>query len=262
MKKIISYALVILLLASCSSVPLTGRKQLLLVSDSEVLQASALSYTEYMSTAVISKNITDTKKVETVGKKIAAAVEKYLKDNGMESEIANFSWSYSLVKDTTANAFCMPGGKVVFYEGIIPYCQTEAGIAVVMGHEIAHVVAKHGNERMIQQMLVETGSQIAGAAVSSKTAVTQQLVQTVYGLGTQVGVLLPYSRKHEYEADHLGLIFMAMAGYNPAEAVTFWERMSVGKGASTDFLSTHPSDAKRIAALKTLLPEAQKYYTK
>jgi len=262
MKKIISYALVILLLASCSSVPLTGRKQLLLVSDSEVLQASALSYTEYMSTAVISKNITDTKKVETVGKKIAAAVEKYLKDNGMESEIANFSWSYSLVKDTTANAFCMPGGKVVFYEGIIPYCQTEAGIAVVMGHEIAHVVAKHGNERMSQQMLVETGSQIAGAAVSGKTAVTQQLVQTVYGLGTQVGVLLPYSRKHEYEADHLGLIFMAMAGYNPAEAVTFWERMSAGKGASTDFLSTHPSDAKRIAALKTLLPEAQKYYTK
>ena len=143
MKKIISYTLLILLLASCSSVPLTGRKQLLLVSDSEVLQASALSYTEYMSTAVISKNITDTKKVETVGKKIAAAVEKYLKDNGMESEIANFSWSYSLVKDTTANAFCMPGGKVVFYEGIIPYCQTEAGIAVVMGHEIAHVVAKH-----------------------------------------------------------------------------------------------------------------------
>ena len=262
MKKIISYALVILLLASCSSVPLTGRKQLLLVSDSEVLQASALSYTEYMSTAVISKNITDTKKVETVGKKIAAAVEKYLKDNGMESEIANFAWSYSLVKDTTANAFCMPGGKVVFYEGIIPYCQTEAGIAVVMGHEIAHVVAKHGNERMSQQMLVETGSQIAGAAVSGKTAVTQQLVQTVYGLGTQVGVLLPYSRKHEYEADHLGLIFMAMAGYNPAEAVTFWERMSAGKGASTDFLSTHPSDAKRIAALKTLLPEAQKYYTK
>ena len=215
-----------------------------------------------MSTAVISKNITDTKKVETVGKKIAAAVEKYLKDNGMESEIANFSWSYSLVKDTTANAFCMPGGKVVFYEGIIPYCQTEAGIAVVMGHEIAHVVAKHGNERMSQQMLVETGSQIAGAAVSGKTAVTQQLVQTVYGLGTQVGVLLPYSRKHEYEADHLGLIFMAMAGYNPAEAVTFWERMSAGKEASTDFLSTHPSDAKRIAALKTLLPEAQKYYTK
>ncbi len=262
MKKIISYALVILLLASCSSVPLTGRKQLLLVSDSEVLQASALSYTEYMSTAVISKNVTDTKKVETVGKKIAAAVEKYLKDNGMESEIANFAWSYSLVKDTTANAFCMPGGKVVFYEGIIPYCQTEAGIAVVMGHEIAHVVAKHGNERMSQQMLVETGSQIAGAAVSGKTAVTQQLVQTVYGLGTQVGVLLPYSRKHEYEADHLGLIFMAMAGYNPGEAVTFWERMSTGKGASTDFLSTHPSDAKRIAALKTLLPEAQKYYTK
>ncbi len=201
--------------------------------------------------------------VVRVGKKIAAATEAYLKQNGLESEIKNFSWEFNLVKDTAVNAFCMPGGKVVFYEGILPMTKTEAGMAVVMGHEIAHAVAKHSNERMSQQMIAQYGASITDVLLSNKSVATRQTINVLYGLGAQMGVILPYSRKHEYEADRLGLIFMAMAGYDPNEAVAFWERMSAnGSGSTLEFMSTHPTDENRIANMKKVLPEALGYYKK
>lgn len=224
---------------------------------------SATAYKQFVDSVPASKNVAQTALVKKVGVNISQAVENYLKTNGLEKEIANLKWEFSLVKDTSVNAFCMPGGKVVFFEGILPMTKTEAGMAVVMGHEIAHAVAKHANERMSQQMAAQFGSGIADMLLSNKTAATRQTINMLYGIGAQVGVMLPYSRKHEYEADKLGLLFMAMAGYDPNEAVAFWERMSAdSKGSAFEFMSTHPSDENRIAAMKAALPEALKYYKK
>jgi len=263
MKKNLFFTAVIVLLAACSSVVLTGRKQLLLVSDSDVLTTSLQSYSDYMKSAPLSTNKTNTALVKKVGKNIAVAVETYLRNNGMESEIANLSWEYSLVKDTSQNAFCMPGGKIVVYEGILPVTKNETGLAVVLGHEVAHAIAKHSNERMSQQMIAQYGASITSAVFASKSAATQNIANTVYGLGAQYGAILPFSRKHELEADRLGLIFMAMAGYNPSEAASFWERMSeASAGATPEFMSTHPSDATRIAQIQKYLPEALQYYKK
>lgn len=263
MKKLISLSLLVVLLSACSSVVLTGRKQLMLVSDAEILAMSATSYKQFVDSVPASKNVSQTALVKKVGMNISQAVENYLKANGLEAEVANLSWEFSLVKDTSVNAFCMPGGKVVFFEGILPMTKTEAGMAVVMGHEIAHAVAKHANERMSQQMAAQFGTSIADMLLSNKSDATRQTMSVLFGLGAQMGVILPYSRKHEYEADRLGLVFMAMAGYDPNEAVAFWERMSAdSKGSAFEFMSTHPSDEKRIAAMKTELPEALKYYKK
>ena len=263
MKKILSLFLLGFLLASCSSVLLTGRKQLLLVSDSEVLTSSLQSYKQFIDSVPASTNMANTALVKKVGKNISTAVEKYLKANGLESEIANFAWEFNLVKDTSMNAFCMPGGKIVVFEGILPVTKNEFGLAVVIGHEVAHAVAKHSNERLSQQMIVQSGSTLANVLVSNKSELTRTGVNALYGLGAQYWVILPYSRTHEYEADHMGLIFLAMAGYNPTEAVAFWERMEA-KSANKpmEFMSTHPSDANRIAKLKALLPEAMTYYKK
>jgi predicted Zn-dependent protease len=196
-----------------------------------------------------------------VGVKIAAAVEQYLKNNGLGADTANYNWEYNLVKDTVQNAFCMPGGKIVVYEGILPITKDETGLAVVLGHEIAHAVAKHSNERLSQQMVASFGSELTNMLLNNKSATTKQTINILYGIGAQVGVMLPYSRKHELEADRLGLIFMAMAGYNPTEAIGFWERMAANsQGASLEVLSTHPSDANRIAQIKAILPEAMKFY--
>jgi predicted Zn-dependent protease len=263
MKRVILLSLIVIFVLSCSKVVLTGRKQLLLVSDSEVLAMSATAYKQFVDSVPASTNTAQTALVKNVGTRIASAVENYLKSKGLESELANLKWEFHLVRDSTVNAFCMPGGKVVFYEGIIPVAKSEAGLAVVMGHEIAHAVAKHSNERMSHQMLAQYGSGIAGLALSNKSAILQQTIGTVYGLGANVGFILPYSRKHEYEADRLGLIFMAMAGYDPHEAVAFWERMSANKKSSVqEFMSTHPSDDNRIAQMKAVLPEALSYYQK
>ncbi|BEG97766.1 peptidase M48 [Bacteroides sedimenti] len=249
-------------ISACSTVALTGRKQLLLVSDSEVLGLSNQSFKEYMGTAKMSANKTNTAMVERVGKNIATAVEAYLKSQGLESEIQNFAWEFHLVKDTSANAFCMPGGKIVVNEGILPYTKTEAGLAIVVGHEVAHAVAKHSAERMSQQLLVSYGGQALGTLMQKKSSTTQMLAQQVFGLGAQYGYMLPYSRKNEYEADRMGLVFAAMAGYNPEVAVEFWQRMSQGGKSIPAFLSTHPSDEARIANLKKVMPEALKYYKK
>ena len=177
----------------------------------------------------------------------------------MESELQNFRWEFNLIKDKQHNAFCMPGGKIVVYEGILDLTPTDDDLAVVLGHEVAHAVAKHSNERMSQQLVAQYGAAILGAALSKKSAATQQLASTVFGLGTQVGVMLPFSRKHESEADYMGLVFMTMAGYNPNVAVGFWQRMSQGGSSVPELLSTHPSDETRIAAIRRYLPEMEKY---
>ncbi len=250
-----------ILLISCTSVMITGRKQVSLVSDAELLSMSFLSYKEFIDSVPLSKNLQQTALVKQVGKNISQAVETYMMQNGYEDEIANYAWEFNLVQDQSMNAFCMPGGKVVFFEGILPVCQTETGIAVVMGHEVAHAVAKHSKERMSQQMLLSYGSAITDVLLSQKSEITRTSMQVLYGLGAQYGVILPYSRNHEAEADRLGLIFMAMAGYDPSEAVGFWERMSAGETVAVpEFLSTHPANDKRIENIKKTLPEALSYY--
>ena len=255
--------IILYLLSGCGSVPVTGRKQMLLVSDNEVLSLSLQQYGEFMKTAPVSTNKTNTALVQKVGRNIANAVEAYLNENGMSSMVSNFAWEFNLVKSSDVNAFCMPGGKIVVYEGILPITQNETGLAVVLGHEVAHAVAKHANERMSQQMVTQYGSEALTTALSSSSSQVQTIASTVFGLGAQYGVLLPYSRKQELEADRLGLIFMSMAGYDPNQAAAFWERMSTSGGGSVpEFQSTHPSDDTRIKKIQEALPEALKYYTK
>jgi predicted Zn-dependent protease len=261
MKRNLRRLLVVALIAAgCSTVPVTGRKQLNLVSNEDVLTASFQQYDEYIRTAPVSKDNRNTELVIKVGKRIAAAVEQYMKNNGMEDQIKEYQWEFHLVADATPNAFCMPGGKIVVYEGILPYTQDETGLAVVLGHEVAHAVAKHSNERMSQQMVVAMGGEAVNVAISKKSDLVKQLAPTVYGLGAQYAVMLPYSRAHESEADHMGLIFMAMAGYDPAQAEGFWRRMSASGSKTPEFLSTHPSDDTRVSKIRGWLPEAKKYY--
>lgn len=285
MKKLVSLVLLACILAACSSVMLTGRKQLLLVPDSDVVAMSLQSYKQFVDSVPPSTDKVNTALVKKVGAKMALVVETYMKANGYEADIANLAWEFNLLKDKQVNAFCMPGGKVAVFDGILPITKDETGLAVVMGHEIAHAIAKHSAERMSTQMLSQYGASLAGLLVSKKSEITRAGVNTLYGLGTQYGVMLPYSRKHEYEADHMGLIFLAMGGYDPSKAVEFWERMaansanntaeikstqtsnasSIAKlnaGSAAEFMSTHPSDANRIAKLNALLPEAMKYYKK
>jgi predicted Zn-dependent protease len=261
MKKMTGLLAALLLLTACGSVPLTGRKQMLLVSDAEILNASLTQYGEYIKTAPKSTNQTYIAEVGKVGKKIAAATEKYLRDNGFESEIQNFAWEFNTVKSDEINAFCMPGGKIVVYEGLLKLVSSDDELATVMGHEVAHAVARHSNERMSQEMLTQYGAAILDQALSNKSAVIQQVGSTVFGLGAQLGVMLPYSRKHELEADYMGLVLMTMAGYNPDKALTFWKKMAEASAgsASLELLSTHPSDSRRIAQIRQYLPEMEKY---
>ncbi|MEN9920057.1 MAG: hypothetical protein RL662_2493 [Bacteroidota bacterium] len=252
----------LLLLSGCGSVPVTGRKQMLLVSDQEVLTLSLQEYGEFMKTAPKSTNKANTALVQKVGRNIANAVESYLKANGMQDLVSEYAWEFNLVKSADVNAFCMPGGKIVVYEGILPVTQDETGLAVVLGHEVAHAVAKHANERMSQQVLQQYGSGALGMVLDGKSAAVQTIASSVYGLGTQYGMMLPYSRKQELEADKLGLIFMSMADYNPQMAEGFWVRMSQKSGGAgvAEFMSTHPSDDTRIQKIRESLPDAMKYY--
>lgn len=261
MKKVIPILLVVLTLASCSTVLLTGRRQLSLVSDAELNQMSFAAYKELKDSLPLSADKTNSAMVTLVGNNLRTAVESILKANGAESEIQNYEWEYNMFKVNQVNAFAMPGGKIAVYDGILPKTQNATGMAVVVGHEIAHVVARHSNERLSQQVMAQYGGAILGAAVGGKSAAVQQGIGALYGIGVQAAVLLPYSRKQEYEADKLGLFIMAVAGYNPSEAVTFWERMTADNTqSSSDFMSTHPSDDKRIAQLKLVVPEAMKFY--
>ena len=261
MKKLLILFASILVLSGCGTVPLTGRRQILLVSDQDVLSSSLTQYKEYMQTAPKSSSSKWASMVTRVGKKIAAATEQYLRQNGLASEVKNFSWEFNLVKDKQVNAFCMPGGKIVVYEGLMNLVSSDDELAVVLGHEVAHAVAKHSNERMSQQVLAQYGAQILNRSLSEKSTAVQKLAGTVYGIGAQVGVMLPFSRKHESEADYMGLILMRMAGYNPDVAVTFWQKMSAGTtGSIPALLSTHPSDAQRIRDIQKALPAIKAKY--
>jgi predicted Zn-dependent protease len=247
-----------------SIVPITGRKQTLMVSDGEVLSLSAQQYKEFMASARKSTNATNTAMVQRVGQRLANAVTQYLNANGLSNEVKNFSWEFNLVQDKQVNAWCMPGGKIVVYEGLLPVTQDEASLAIVLGHEIAHAVAKHSAEqlsnKMKQQQGIQLGSMVAGALGMGQN--TQSIVQAVVSQGFSFANL-KYSRDHENEADHIGIIIAAMAGYNPQVALTFWQRMSASSGSQTaEFLSDHPSDATRIKNIQGWIPEAQKYYRK
>ena len=256
-------ALLSLLFQGCSTVPITGRRQLSLVSDKEVLSSSLTEYRSFMGKAKVSGDKTQSAQVTRVGRRIAGATDTYLRSNGLEKEAANFSWEFNLVQDKQVNAFCMPGGKIVVYTGLMPLVASDDELAVVLGHEVAHAVAKHSNERMSQQLLAQAGVGAATAAVNGYDESLGGVAGTVFGLGAQVGVMLPFSRKHESEADYMGLILMSMAGYNPDAAISFWEKMAAQGGSSTPaLLSSHPSDARRIADLRKALPEIRAKYAK
>lgn len=256
--------LIALTIVACSSVPITGRSQLSLVSSSEMQAMSYSEYGKFLQESKLSTNKQQTEMVKRVGLRIQKAVERFMTEQKLSSRLNGYQWEFNLVEDEQVNAWCMPGGKVVVYTGLLPVTQNETGLAVVMGHEIAHAIAEHGNERMSQGLLAQMGGAALDAALAQKPEETRALWMTAFGVGVQVGALLPYSRLQESEADHLGIIFMAMAGYDPNQALAFWERMATNKEgqAPPEFLSTHPSDATRISKIKERLPEAMKYYTK
>lgn len=245
--------------AGCTTAPITGRKQVRLVSDTAMISQSAGSYREVIAEGPLSTNRQQTEQVRRVGKRIAAAVETYFRDQGRPELVSGFEWEFNLIEQDVPNAWCMPGGKVAFYTGILPFTRDETGMAVVMGHEIAHAVAGHGAERVSHQMIQEGGGYLL--SLFSQNSDYHGAIMEVYGLGSELGGILPYSRVHESEADRLGLIFMAMAGYNPQASIGFWSRMAAaGSGAPPEFLSTHPSDETRIRELNKHMPEAMGYY--
>lgn len=265
MRKVFKYTaflMVLTVLGSCSTVPLSGRRQLSLVSDDQIQKQAANSYKSFLNSAS-TKVITgtaDAALVKKVGNRIATSVNQYLKTQGLEQDY-NFNWEFNLVESPDVNAWCMPGGKVAIFTGILPFTITEEGLATVMGHEIAHAIARHSMEQMSNQYALQIGAQVLGASTAGKSAVVQGLVSNAYGIGGQLATL-KHSRGNETEADQLGLMFMAMAGYNPQSAVAFWERMASANAAisTPEFLSTHPNDARRVNDLKALIPEAMKYY--
>jgi len=261
LKNVIACISVSLLIYACSSVAVTGRKQLNLVSNSEIIPMATSQYREVIKKGPLSTNQQQTQMIKRVGVKIQKAVEEYMASKGLSSELAGFEWEFNLIDDPeTVNAWCMPGGKVAFYTAIMPICKDETGVAVVMGHEVAHAIANHGRERMSQQMLAQYGLGTLSALMGQNPTAGQDLLMQAVGAGTNIG-MLKFSREHESEADHIGLIFMTMAGYDPNQAPVFWERMTELSGGQEppEFISTHPSHATRINDLKAWIPEALEY---
>ncbi len=263
MKKITILSLIVSLSwIACSKNAVTGRNQLSLVSEAQLQQMAVSEYQSFLSTnkVVSSSNNKDAEMVKRVGSRIASAITSYYTKKGNAELMNGYKWEFNLVDNKEVNAWCMPGGKVVVYTGLLPIAQNEAALAVVLGHEITHAVAGHGNERMSQGMVAQ-GLGTIGDLLTSNNPKVNSIFNNTFGLGAQVGVLLPNSRKQEYEADRFGLIFAAMAGYNPREAIPFWTRMSQGGGQKPpEFLATHPSDENRIARLQGYMNEALKYY--
>jgi predicted Zn-dependent protease len=263
MNKIFSLFLVTVFFISCSQNMVTGRKQLSLVSESELQTVAKQEYQTFLSSnKVVSTNTSkDAEMVRRVGSRIAAAIKTYYDGKGQTAILEGYQWEFNLVDNKEVNAWCMPGGKVVVYTGLLPISQNEAALAIVLGHEIAHAVAQHGSERMSQGLLQQLGGTALQVALANKPAETQNLFMSAYGIGSNVGAILPFSRKEESEADQYGLYFAAMAGYNPQEAIPFWQRMSGAGGAKQpEFLSSHPADETRIAKIKAAMPQALKYY--
>jgi predicted Zn-dependent protease len=266
MKKVLLFIATVAIFTACTRNAVTGRKQLNLIPESE-LQAQAITqYQSFLSTAkvVSPTGSRDAEMVKRVGTRIANALTKYYTDQGKGDILSGYQWEFNLVNDKQVNAWCMPGGKVVVYSGLLPVTQNEAALAVVLGHEITHAVAKHGNERMSQELLAQ-GLGTLGDAMTANKPKANNIFNSIFAPGAQIGVLLPKSRNQEYDADHFGLLFCAMAGYNPQEAVPFWNRMAAASAASgnqkpPEFLSTHPSDETRIARIEGYMPEALSYY--
>lgn len=257
------YAFLGFALVACAKVALTGRRQLSLVSNGEIIPMANQQYEEVIKKGPLSTNQSEVQMVRRVGVNIQRAVEQYLASKKLSSELDGFAWEFNVIDDPkTVNAWCMPGGKVAFYTGIMPICKDETGVAVVMGHEVAHAIANHGRERMSQQMVAQYGLSTLSAVLGQNPTAGKDLLMQAVGAGAGVG-MLKFSREHESEADRMGLIFMAMAGYDPNAAPAFWERMSGGGGQEPpEFLSTHPSHSTRINDLKGWVPEAMKYYKK
>jgi predicted Zn-dependent protease len=255
----------VVLLSACATVPHTGRKQLNLISDSEMQTMSRAQYSEVLDQSTLSDDQEAVAELRRIGGRIQGAVEQYFKNIGRSYELTGYEWEFNLIESEQINAWAMPGGKVAFYTGILPICEDENGIAVVMGHEIAHAIAEHGNERMSQALLVDFGGMLLSEVVKEKPEETQAQFMMAFGVGTALGVMLPFSRTQESEADYLGLIFMSMAGYDPHHAVTFWQRMArmkqeQGGGAPPEWMSTHPADETRVRKIREHLPEALTYY--
>jgi predicted Zn-dependent protease len=259
MKKLIVFSLLLAFVA-CSTVPITGRKQMNLLPESQLVGMSLTSYTQFLSqNPALPASNSQAAQVKQVGDRIARAATRYLRAQGAGDRVSGFKWEFNLVQSNEVNAWCMPGGKVVFYTGILPITQNIDGLAVVMGHEVAHAIARHGNERMSQGLMVEAGGMALDVALSQKSAQTRSLFAQAYGLGATVGAILPFSRMHESEADKLGLAFAAIAGYNVDEAAPFWQRMAkVGGGSRPpEFLSTHPDPQSRAKDILEYLPTAK-----
>jgi predicted Zn-dependent protease len=258
------FAPVSLFLEGCAQVPITHREGLHLVPESQLLTLSFQQYEQVLKTSKLSSDQGKTHMVKAVGEKIARSAEVFLRDSGQSDKIKSYHWEFSLIEDDkTVNAWCMPGGKVGVYTGILPYTKDETGLAVVLGHEIGHALADHGNERMSQALLANMGGMALSVGLSQKSRETQDLFMAVFCAGVSVGALLPYSRLHESEADRIGLMLMARAGYDPRESIPFWERMGKeNKARPPEFLSTHPAPESRVDNLKHYIPEALPYYQK
>jgi predicted Zn-dependent protease len=263
-RKITSFFLAATLFVACSKNAVTGRSQFKFLPESELQTMATQEYRQFLSTnkVVSSSNDRDAEMVRRVGQRLTRAVEAFYQQQGLSDKLQGYEWEYNLVNDKQANAWCMPGGKIVVYSGLLPITQNEAALAVVVGHEISHAIFQHGNERMSQGMAQQLGNVALSVAVSSQPAATQNLFMQAYGIGSQVGLLLPFSRKHELEADRFGLRWAAMAGYNPQEAIPLWQRMEqMSNGQKPpEFLSTHPAEGRRIEELQKYMPEALKYY--
>ncbi|MBS4044487.1 MAG: M48 family metallopeptidase [Chitinophagaceae bacterium] len=263
MKKIFCLLLVGIVLISCERNAITGRNQLSLVPESEVQSMALAQYSEFLSTNKVVQPTASNNAamVKRVGNNLINAINQYYQKNNLSSELSGYKWEINLVEDKNINAWCMPGGKIVVYTGLLPVTQNENALAIVMGHEIAHALAKHGSERMSQGLVQQLGGIALSVAIQDKPQQTQNLFMSAYGIGSNLGYVLPFSRSNELEADKFGLMFAALANYDPREAIPFWQRMSQQGGTKPpEFLSTHPSDEKRIAELKTLVPEIMKNY--
>ncbi len=258
----ILFIITVMLVSGCYKVPVTGRHQFRMLPESIIMSMSLTAYNDFLRTnPPLPATNNDAFRVKNVGSRMSQAVDHYLVSNGFKKIKKNFQWSFELVNESSVNAWCMPGGKIVFYTGIMPLVMNDAGIAVIMGHEMAHAVARHGNERMSQQIALYMGGISLAVAMNQKPEETRNIFLSVYGIGGALGALA-YSRKHEYEADKIGMVFMALTGYDPAEAISFWERMEAySSGVQIpQFLSTHPTHTNRIKEMKEFLPKAQKYY--
>lgn len=263
--KFLTVSAITLLLISCSKVPITNRKQLNLLPESQMIAMSLTSYRAFLQEhPPVPSSDANAQLVNNVGRKVTASVETYMRQNKMADRINGYKWEFNTVNNKEINAWCMPGGKIVVYTGLLPVTQDEASLAFVMGHEIAHAIARHGNERMSQMLMAATGGIALDVALRNKSSETRTMFLTAYGVGATVGAILPFSRLHETEADKLGMIFMAMAGYDPHVGVGLWQRMSKasGGGKPPEFLSTHPSDQTRINNINAYMPTAMKYYKK